>query len=416
MKSQDLKNLDLPDAPGVYFFLGDKKNILYIGKATSLKDRTKSYFSKDIMSTRGPLIAKMIEEIRGVEYVQTDSVLEALLLEAHEIKKNQPYYNSREKDDKSHNYVVITKEDFPKILTMRGRNLKSSSVTALHTFGPFPHAMELREALKIIRRIFPYRDEKCKIAPVGKPMKPCFRAQLGLCPGPCAGWITKTEYRKTIKHLVLFFEGKKDTLIRELEREMKKLAKEHKFEEAEKVKRQIFALDHIQDVALIKNDLETDANGSSEKSFRIEAYDIAHMSGQDTVGVMVVAEDGELEKSQYRKFRIRGLKGKISIDDTNNLKEVITRRLGHLEWTLPNLIVVDGNIAQINAAQEILKDRNFNIDVVSVVKDSRHKAREIVGEKKYIEKYGRAILLANSEAHRFAIGYHRKLRSKGFRI
>jgi excinuclease ABC subunit C len=403
----------LPDAPGVYFFLDSKGKILYIGKATSLCDRTKSYFSKDIMSTRGPLIAKMIDEISDIKHTQTDSVLEALILEAALIKKHQPYYNSREKDDKSHNYVVLTKENFPKLLVVRGKNLETIPEKSLMTAGPFPHGGELREALKIIRRIFPYRDEKCKIAPAGKPLKPCFPAQLGLCPGPCAGRIGKKEYRKTIKHLILFFEGKKDTLVRELEKEMKSLAKEQKFEEAEKIKRQIYALDHIQDVALIKREIETDKN---IHAFRIEAYDVAHLGGKDTVGVMVVAEDGELDKSQYRKFRIRGSKGKVAIDDTNNLKEVITRRLGHLEWELPNLIVVDGGVAQINAAKEVLKEKNFNIEIVSVVKDEKHKAREIMGSKGIIEKHNRTILLVNTEAHRFAIGYHRKLRSKGFRI
>lgn len=432
MKSQSDSKIkekikNLPDSPGVYFFLDSKKEILYIGKATSLCDRTKSYFSSDIMKTRGPLIAKMIDEIKDIKFTQTDSVLEALLLEAHEIKKNQPYYNSREKDDKSHNYVILTKEDFPKLVVVRGRDLNNyknqesgiknqeslirDSKFVIHKiFGPFPHGGELREALKIIRRIFPYRDEKCKISKIPKP---CFPAQLGLCPGPCAGWVSKTEYRRTIKHLILFFEGRKDTLIRELEKEMKIRAKEQKFEDAENLKRQIYALDHIQDIALIKRDL---VERDSENTFRIEAYDIAHMSGKDTVGVMVVVEDGELEKSQYRKFKIRGQKGKISIDDTSNLKEIITRRVGHSEWTLPNLIVVDGGIAQINTANEILNERGFNIDVVSVVKDDRHKAREIIGMKKHIEKYGPSILLANAEAHRFAIGYHRKLRSKGFRI
>jgi excinuclease UvrABC nuclease subunit len=157
----------------------------------------------------------------------------------------------------------------------------------LATAGPFPHSGELREALKIIRRIFPYRDEKCKITPK---LKPCFNAQIGLCPGPCGGWISKADYRKIIRHITLFFEGRKGTLIKSLEREMKKHAKEHKFEDADRVKRQIFALDHIQDIALIKKDIENQNNG--EKPYRIEAYDIAHISGTNAVGVMTVVEDG----------------------------------------------------------------------------------------------------------------------------
>jgi excinuclease ABC subunit C len=408
MKSQDLQKFNLPDCPGVYFFIGPKKEILYIGKATSLKDRVKSYFARDILITRGPKIVKVLEDALKVEYMQTDSVLEAMILEANQIRKHQPVGNSKEKDDKSYNYVLITKEDFPRILVERGKNLGTVEEKILKTFGPFPHAGELREALKIIRKIFPYRDAKCKILPEGK-RRPCFNAQIGLCPGPCAGWISKNDYRKTIRHISTFFEGKKSTLIKDLEKEMKQLAKAQKFEEAEKVKRQIFSLDHIQDIALIKKDLETESVG--EGVFRIEAYDVAHISGTNAVGVMTVVEDGELNKSQYRKFKIRIDKN----DDTKNLKEVLSRRFGHPEWRLPNLVVVDGGKGQINAARQILDESGLEmISIVSVVKDERHKAREILGLVD--QAHTRAILLANSEAHRFAIGYHRKLRSKGFRI
>lgn len=393
MKLVDLKQFNLPDSPGAYFFKKGRQ-ILYIGKATSLKDRVKSYFMKDIFLTRGPRIEKMLLEANKIEFIQTDSVLEALILEASQIKKHQPVYNAREKDDKSYNYVTITDEEFPKVLITRGSG----------TYGPFPYGGELREALKIIRKIFPYRDAKCKLR-----NKPCFNAQIGLCPGPCAGWISKREYRKIIKHLKLFFEAKKSDLIKSLEKEMKNLAKEERFEEAEKVKRQIFALDHIQDVALIKADLSE----NSSDQFRIEAYDIAHMSGKSAVGVMTVVSDGELDKSQYRKFKIKLDKN----DDTANLREVLERRFAHEDWRFPDLIVVDGGTGQINAAKKVLEKYGLHhIGLSSVVKDDRHKAKEVIGSKQYVEKYEKAILLANAEAHRFAIGYHRKLRNKGFRI
>lgn len=401
MNSQDLKKFSLPDTPGVYFFLGPPKRgrkILYIGKATSLRDRVKSYLSKTVFDTRGPLVSKMIEEATSVKFIETDSVLEALILEANEIKKRQPFFNSKEKDDKSYNYVTITKEDYPKVVVTRGSG----------TYGPFPHSSELKEALKIIRKIFPYRDDKCRL--VGRP---CFNAQIGLCSGPCAGRISKQDYGKSIRNLKMFFEGKKPQLVKILEKEMRQLAREHKFEEAEKVKRQIFALDHIQDIALIKNDLEA-RSYKPEANFRIEAYDIAHISGTNVVGVMTVVENGELNKSQYRKFKIRLDKN----DDTQNLKEVLERRLKHREWRFPNLIVVDGGVGQINIAREIVRSRASDIKVVAVVKDERHKAREIIGDTKSTKSpaFDKVILLANSEAHRFAIGYHRRLRSKGFRL
>ncbi|MEX2014221.1 MAG: UvrB/UvrC motif-containing protein [Parcubacteria group bacterium] len=405
MNSQDLAKFSLPDAPGVYFFQ-HASNILYIGKATSLKDRVKSYFVRDILMTRSPLIARMLEEATDIGFVETDSVLEALLLEATMIKKHQPTYNSQEKDDKSYNYVILTKENFPRVLVVRGKNIQYLDYKALKIFGPFPHAGELREALKIIRKIFPYRD-KCKVGQ----SRPCFNAQLGLCPGVCAGWISKREYRKIMRHLILFFEARKTELIKALEKEMKALAKGHQFEEAEKIKRQIFALEHIQDIALLKHDLEN-RNQVESSIFRIEAYDVAHISGSDAVGVMTVVENGELNKSQYRKFKIRQDKN----DDTANLREVLRRRLNHPEWRLPNLVVVDGGAGQINAAQVVLYEAGLDIAVVSVVKDERHKAREILGNNVQHSVLDKTILLANAEAHRFAIGYHRKLRGKGFRI
>lgn len=393
MKNTDLKKFNLPDSPGVYFFLGGKssKEILYIGKATSLKDRVKSYFAKDILLTRGPKIEKMLEEAKAVEFKKTDSVLEAMLLEAHEIKRVQPPYNTKDKDDKSYNFVTITDEVFPKVVITRGAG----------TYGPFPHGKELREALKIVRKLFPYRD-KC----VPESGKPCFNAQIGLCPGVCSGKMGQKEYRKVIKHIKLLFEGKKEQILKSLEKEMKALAKEQRFEEAERVKRQIFALEHIQDIALIKHDLQA-RSSKLEANFRIEAYDIAHLSGKNVVGVMTVVTDGELDKSQYRKFKIRVDKN----DDIQNLKEVLSRRLAHPEWRYPNLIVVDGGKGQLNVAKEIT-----DIPAVAVTKDERHKAREIVGSKQFVVGREKEILLVNAEAHRFAIGYHRKLRGKGFRI
>ena len=253
MNSQALKKAKLPNAPGVYFFLGtpklrkDGSKILYVGKATSLKDRVKSYFSKDLMKMRGPLIVKMVEEARSVSFLQTDSVLEALILEASEIKKHLPDYNTLEKDNTSFNYVVMTKEKFPRVLVVRGRNLGVDENEYEKVYGPFPHGSELREALRIIRKIFPYRD-KCN----PESGRPCFNAQLGLCPGVCSGVCSEKEYARILRHLKLFFEGKKRELIKILEREMKTAVKGQRFESAGEIKKTIFALTHIQDVALMK--------------------------------------------------------------------------------------------------------------------------------------------------------------------
>lgn len=402
----------LPDTPGVYLFRGSKRAILYIGKATSLHTRVQSYFRRDLMSTRGPILVGMVESATSVETISADSVLEALILEAHLIKKYQPPYNTKEKDNKSFNFVVITKEEFPRVLTMRGRELsaapsllevsrKKQNKEIKYSFGPFPQGSVLREALGLVRKIFPFRDT-C----TPNQGKLCFNAQIGLCPGVCGGVLSPRDYARTITRIKLFFEGKKKTLIRSLERDMLSAAKKLKFEEASRLKRTIFALNHIQDVALLKHGLEQKI--STEKVMRIEAYDVAHISGTHTVGVMVVVEQGEAVKNAYRKFKIRTSKN----DDNASLYEMLTRRFAHTEWPFPSLIVVDGGKAQVSTARRVLEEQGIVIPVVGVVKDEHHKAREVVGDATMRATEERAILLANSEAHRFAITYHRTLRGK----
>ncbi len=396
----------LPSFPGVYFFLDKKRRVIYIGKATSIRSRVRSYFGKDILVTRGPLIEKMIGEAQDVKFQKTDSVLEALILEANLIKKHQPKYNTQEKDDKSFNYVVITKENFPRILIVRGKDLKYSlpaHTPQAYVAGPFPHSGQLKEALKIIRKIFPFLGEESRTAHSER-----FYHELGLAPKtetPEA----KKEYQKTVRHIKLFFEGKKKYLVKELEMEMKAEAKNHNFEKASVLRNKIFSLKHIQDIALIKNQLPIQPT-TNNKKFRIESFDVAHITGKFVVGAMVVIENGELKKSDYRKFKIRIRPG---INDPATLKEIIKRRLKHQEWPLPDLISVDGGIIQKRAAETAVKEFGFKIPVASVVKDERHKPRQILGQQDLIEKHQRELLLANHEAHRFALKYHRILRGDG---
>ena len=404
----------IPDTPGVYFFLDKTKKVLYIGKATSLRDRTRSYFSPDLATTRGPLITSMIEKATSLDWRQTDSVLEALILEANLIKTYKPKHNTDLKDDKSWNYVVLTKENFPRVLLVRGKNLEQEfpEKTRLHTFGPFPHGMQLKEALKIIRKIFPYRDTCVpaeEMLALGKRPKACFNHQVGLCPGVCDGSISKTEYRKIIRRIVLLFSGKKVMLLKTLERDMKQAAKEEKFEEAARLRSQVFALNHIQDVSLIKDEYRSPSLGLGTASTRIEAYDVAHLGGSSHVGVMVVVENGQPIKNDYRKFKLRQA---TPGDDPGSLKEILSRRLGHDEWPMPRIIAVDGSTAQINAAEAVLKEYGMQIPIVGVVKDEKHRPRDIRGNRDLIKGRERDILLANAEAHRFAIGYHRADRNR----
>jgi len=424
MNKKQLPN-NLPDKPGVYFFLDNNKKPIYIGKATSLRDRVRSYFPSTTLGTgrlwesRGPLILDMVFKAKGLKWQETDSVLEALILEANLIKKYQPHYNTKEKDQKSFNYVGITREPYPRVVIVRGKDLNSKlssrsdlglkrGPTFSRVFGPYTSGSALKEALKIIRRIFPFFDDKSRVKGRYE-----FYRQLGLAPQAD----DRKAYGKNIKNIKLFFEGKKSRVIKNLEKEMKALAKEHKFERAGIVRNQIFSLKHIRDVALIKDDsiakeFSGGQNGSSARGrnffgdsvFRIEAYDIAHMGGKNMVGVMTVIEDGEVRKNEYRKFKIRGF---TSANDTGALLEVLERRFSHPEWPLPKLIVVDGGKAQINTALKFQERVGLRIPVVSVVKNERHKPKGILGNPKMAQNFEKEILLVNSEAHRFSIAYHR---------
>lgn len=398
---EDLKKL--PDSPGVYFFKHGK-SILYIGKATSLRDRVRSYFARDILETRGPKIVKMLELANGVDFTETDSVLEALILESRLIKKHQPEYNTREKDNKSYNYIAISKEDFPRVFIVRGREiikdpklLEGEKIDEV--FGPFPHGNTLREALKILRKIFPFRDKKARQTHHER-----FYRQLQLAPDTSVE-DAKKAYGKTIKNLKEFLRGDKKTLVKRLDKEMMQLAKAEKFEEANQVKKTLFALQHIQDIALIKDDLVA----SRGRVQRIEAYDVAHTQGTNTVGVMTVVIDGEVDKNEYRKFRIKSDK---KGSDTHALYELVTRRLGHDEWRLPTIMVADGGLAQKRVIEKALRELGYSIPVVSVVKDERHRPRTVLGRENVIKDSEAEILLANHEAHRFAVEYHKKLRGK----
>lgn len=402
-----IKKKKLPDSPGVYFFLGAKKEILYIGKATSLKNRVESYFSKDISVKRSKLIEQMVAEAKNVDITKTESVLEALILESNLIRTHKPKYNSISKDDKSYNHLVITNEEYPRVLVVRGKDLNSkfADKEILYHFGPFTSGKLFKEALKIVRKLFKFYDTKIQIGKESSKMARGvidFNKQIGLYPSEN----NKVQYAKTIRYVRLFFEGKKKLIITELQKEMMSLARKELFEEADILKRKIFALQHIQDVALIKDESR---HYTDHRRIRIEAYDIAHMGGKDMVGVMTVVEGGHTVPYEYRKFKIKGFDGS---NDTGALKEVLTRRFAHSEWQFPQIVVVDGSTAQKNAAEFVLKKAGILIPVVAVVKDDRHKPIRLIAAKKLLEMYQNDILLANAESHRFALSYHQKKRNK----
>ncbi len=409
MTISQLLKFNLPDAPGIYIFRDEKKRPLYIGRATSLKNRVRSYFSIDLIETRGPRIVDMVTKAKTVTWQEQDSILEAVLLEAELIKKYQPYYNVDERDDKSSQYVIITNEAWPRVFLARARDLEQQikkravPYKIKKKFGPYPDAGLIKEALKILRRLFPFRDKRSL-----DPRHEAFYRVIGRSPyGNEENH--RRNYLRTIRRLILFFRGRKGRLEADLKRQMKACAKEMRFEEAEQAKRLLHALDHINDIALIKRETSVQFGGGS-KQFRIEAYDVAHLGGSGNVGVMVASINGQLAPGEYRKFKISRDKN----DDVAGLVEILSRRLNHSEWTYPDLIVVDGNKVQIKHAEAVLASRRINIPVVAVTKDERHKAETLVGNPDITKRYRTEVIHINAEAHRFAIQYHRKRREGRF--
>jgi excinuclease ABC subunit C len=313
-----------------------------------------------------------------------------------------PPYNTREKDNRSFTCVVITKEDYPRVLSMRIREYEKrfTKKDVLEVYGPFASLTQLREAMKIIRRMFPYRD-RCEV----NQGKPCFNAQLKLCPGVCTGAVTQEEYKRHINNIRKLFEGKKTELKHDLEKQMKDHAKKQEFEKAAQLRNTLFALDHIKDISLIKDD---EIVSFKDAAFRIEAYDVAHISGTDRVGVMTVIEGKEKMKEEYRRFKLP----EKTNDDYEGLREIMLRRFNHKEWRYPDLIVIDGGIAHKQTAERVLAHLGLLIPIVSVVKDDRHKPKDILGPVLHVDNHKKEILLANAESHRFAIGYHKVLRNK----
>lgn len=404
MEQKNLQVKKLPNAPGVYYFLGAKKEILYIGKATRLKSRVKSYFDPALREKRSTLIETMVRDAKSISWTETDSVLEAMLLEVNLIRTHKPRCNTRSKDDKSYNHLVITREEFPRVLVIRGKDLREEDASSYtDIFGPFPNGTLFKEALRIIRKLFQFYDTKREVVSAKSKLergKIDFNRQIGLYPDN----VSKVAYARTINHIRLLFKGEKHKIIKDLTTEMNRAAKKENFEEAAKHRNKIRALEHIQDVSLIKDEHRVHHD---DRTMRIEAYDVAHFDGDNMVGAMVVVTGGEPERHEYRKFKIEKYS---KSNDVGALSDMLSRRLLHTEWKLPALIVVDGSTAQKNAAEKCLKKAKLVIPVVGVVKDEHHKPKHIIGAQKLIQEHKHSILLANSEAHRFAITYHKSKR------
>lgn len=435
----DLKKV--PHHPGVYLFQNSRGRVIYVGKAIDLRNRVSSYFQKSAKLL--PRTKLLVANIESFEVVKVGSEIEALILEANLIKKHRPYYNVRLKDDKDFLYIKITKEQYPSVQLARTKDLPGSK----KYFGPFPDGRAARTTYKMLRKIFPYRT--CTPG-VGKA---CFYYHLGLCLGPCLGVISPKDYNRMIRRLIYFLEGKKDKVVRELTQEMNNASRKLEFERAGVLKRQIDSIVYVTtQTTLINRYMENpnlfddlkdqalaelaEAVGLSGRHLtRIEAYDNSNIQGTHAVSSMVVFTRGEPDKSQYRRFKIRTVKG---VDDYKMMKEVLTRRFKRLVISptlstrnldrkfmdvnadesfeaVPDLIIVDGGRGQLSAASQVLAELNLRLPVIGLAK--RLEEIYLPGNPVplRLSKSSPALKIVQylrDEAHRFAVSYHRKLRNK----
>jgi excinuclease ABC subunit C len=385
----------MPDNPGVYLFYNKEGELLYIGKATSLKNRVRSYLKPKTLRP----IEMMMNQVNDIKWEETDSVLEAVILEANYIKKFKPKYNVKEKDDKSWNYLIITKEDFPKLIAVRERNLENEKY--LYIFGPYAQ-LRTTELLKILHSLF--HISKCN--PNAK--RPCFDYQLGHCLGVCTNEINNKEYKeKAIKPLVMFLRGKKKRLLSSLELKMKESSKKHDYEEAKRLRDQVFSLKKIRDFSLLDKSF-VNKSFEGKNNIRIEGYDISNLGNEAKVGSMVVFDNKGPIKNEYKKFKIKTVEGQSDVDC---LREVLERRIKHEEWQWPDIILVDGGKPQVNLIKKILKENNLKTFVVGIAKGRERKKNEFFSEgNNNIDQ--ELLIRVRDEAHRFAIEYQRQLKRK----
>ena len=407
-QSQKLREkiLSAPDSPGVYLMRDQEGQVLYVGKANSLKKRLLSYLGTDLSTKTLALMDKIVE----VECRLTANETMALLLESQLIHELKPKYNISLKDDKSFPFVEISQEEYPGIRITRKKNDASGRY-----LGPYTNAKLLKNALKIIRLKFAYRS--CRFLP----KKSCIYYRINLCQAPCIGKITPEEYQRNIDNIIMILQGKVDLLVHRLTKSMQESCRLRDFEAAARKRDQIMALSGISassDDPIYKNELDDlkDSLGLKSQPVRIEGFDISNLSGKQAVGSMVSFYNGSADKSNYRRFRIKSFSG---INDYKMLAEVVRRRYTRLleeKKVLPDLLLIDGGKGHLLTAASQIQALGLHIPLVSIAKEKENIYSSQGAKATLVSiKEGPALNLIRrirDEAHRFAVTYHHLLRKK----
>ena len=431
------KLADLPKNPGVYFHKDSKGEIIYVGKAAVLRNRVRQYFQTS--RNRDPKTEALVAEIVDVDWIEVESEIEALFLEAEMIRRYMPRYNILLRDDKSNLYVRIDMKSTYPCVSYTRRPLDDGALY----LGPYLSGFSVKKALKYLRKIFPYSTH------LVLPKRACLQYHLGLCPGPETGQLDSVFYKTNLRKLVMYLRGERVQVINQLKREMQAASKVKQFEEAALLRNQLFALKNIgkqvifsdrENLDLSKDHALNDLSellGLNKIPRRIEGYDISHMSGTDTVASMVVFTNGVSDKRSYRKFKMR-IPGN---DDFAHMREVLTRRLGekHVkDWPKPDLFLIDGGKGQLGSAIEILSQKNIQLPAIGLAKQfeeiiiqkawpymqlNRKKLVELGGTVLENDDYLSVRLPQTShivkllqrirdESHRFAVSYHTVLKTR----
>lgn len=412
---------DLPSEPGVYFHKDDQNEIIYVGKAASLRNRVRHYFQKS--RQRDPKTDALVAEIVDTQWITVETELDALFLEAEMIRRYMPRYNILLRDDKSFTYVRIDlKSSYPSV-TFTRRPLDDGA----EYFGPYISKAAIAEALKYLRRVFPYSTH----TPTNTPTRACLQAQLGLCPGLEGNMMSLEEYRRSLKQLMTYLRGSRVSVIKELEKSMQRAAKAKEFESAAWYRNKLYALRQL-DKQIIFGDRELhDINKdhgllrlAEELALpgpprRIEGFDISHMSGTDNVASMVVFINGLPSKGEYRKYKMRLLGN----NDFGHMKEVISRRLSQKnvkQWGLPDLFLIDGGKGQVHAAHDAMRANGHNIPMVGLAKRYEEIIIPQIKDDKVVDfavvtlKHSdeglKLLMRIRDESHRFAVSYHSVLK------